>query len=65
MVKQPNAYQKTSGLLVLALMAIALVVFVGKLSDKGMWLMIALYWGVLTVKNLCDWLGLRKGGKRE
>lgn len=64
-MKQPNAYQKTSGLLVLALMAIALVVFVGKLSDKGMWLMIALYWGVLTVKNLCDWLGLRKGGKRE
>ena len=58
-------FPKVSAILVLALMAIALVVFVGKLSDKGMWLMIALYWGVLTVKNLCDWLGLRKGGKRE
>lgn len=44
----------------LALMLIALWVFIGKAQDKGMWLPIALYWAVLTLKNLYDWIDLRR-----
>ena len=55
-----NRFRKTSNVLVLVLMLIALWVFVGKSNDKGMWLPIALYWAVLTIKNLCDWCSLKK-----
>jgi hypothetical protein len=41
-------------------MGIALWVFIGKAQDEDMWLPIALYWAVLTLKNLCDWIGLRR-----
>ena len=55
-----NVYRKASNLLVLALIGIALWVFVGKAYGEDMWLAIALYWAVLTLKNLCDWIALRE-----
>lgn len=55
-----NVYRKASNLLVLALMGIALWVFIGKAYGEDMWLAIALYWAVLTLKNLCDWIALRE-----
>lgn len=60
-----NVYRKASNLLVLALMGIALWVFVGKAYSEDMWLAIALYWAVLTVKNLCDWLSINKEKTEE
>ena len=43
----------------LILMLIALAVFISKTCDEGMWLLIALYWAVLTAKNFCDWMNIR------
>lgn len=60
-----NAYRKASNLLVLALMGIALWVFIGKAYDEDMWLAVALYWAVLTLKNLCDWIALRENKRDE
>ena len=60
-----NVYRKASNLLVLALMGIALWVFVGKAYGEDMWLAIALYWAVLTLKNLCDWIALRENKRDE
>jgi hypothetical protein len=60
-----NVYRKASNLLVLALMGIALWVFIGKAYDEDMWLAVALYWAVLTVKNLCDWIALRENKRDE
>jgi hypothetical protein len=60
-----NVYRKASNLLVLALMGIALWVFVGKAYGEDMWLAIALYWAALTVKNLCDWIALRENKRDE
>jgi len=40
-------------------------VFVGKAYDEGMWLLIAMYWAVLTLKNLCDWIALRENKRDE
>ena len=45
--------------LVLALAAIAAVVFAGQVRKKNMWLWICAYWLVLTVKNLLDLVGSR------
>jgi hypothetical protein len=60
-----NVYRKASNLLVLALMGIALWVFIGKAYGEDMWLAVALYWAVLTVKNLCDWIALRENKRDE
>jgi hypothetical protein len=60
-----NVYRKASNLLVLALVGIALWVFVGKAYGEDMWLAIALYWAVLTLKNLCDWIALRENKRDE
>ena len=49
--------RKLSSLLVIALAAIAAAVAVGMLAGLSMWPVIILYWSVLTVKNLLDWLG--------
>lgn len=40
---------------VVALMAIAAIVFIGQAARWNMWLWICLYWLVLTVKNYADW----------
>lgn len=60
-----NVYRKASNLLVLALMGIALWVFTGIAYDDAMWLAIALYWGVLTIKNLCDWMSISTEKRSE
>ena len=60
-----NVYRKASNPLVLALMGIALWVFIGKAYDEDMWLAVALYWAVLTLKNLCDWIALRENKRDE
>ena len=60
-----SIYRKASNLLVLALIKIALLVFVGKACGEDMWLAVALYWAVLTVKNLCDWLNIDKEKTEE
>lgn len=53
---------KLTKVLILALMLIALAVFVMQLFRwKGAWIFISLYWGVLTVKNLLDWKGQNYG----
>ena len=49
-----------SALLVLALAAIALIVFAGLAAGLVMWPWIVGYWAVLTVKNIVDWIGARK-----
>jgi len=51
-------YKYISAVLVLALMAIAGIVAVGQYKARKMWWWIVIYWAVLTVKNLCDLLGL-------
>ena len=43
--------------LVLALMVIAAVVFIGQVLRQNVWWLVAIYWGVLTAKNWCDWRG--------
>lgn len=48
--------KKVSFWCVIALMAIALVVFIGLLNQDNMWLYIVAYWLVLTIKNLADYL---------
>ena len=48
-------YRLWSRRLVLALMVIALVVFVGLLLHQNMWWLICIYWLTLTAKNYCDW----------
>lgn len=46
-----------SQILVLALMADAAWVFAGLARKKNRWLWICLYWAILTVKNLIDFMG--------
>ena len=48
-------YRLWSRRLVLALMVIALFVFVGLLLHQNMWWLICIYWATLTATNWCDW----------
>lgn len=52
--------KKLSAYCVLVLMLIAISVFVGIVNGVNMWAWIAVYWAVLTIKNLADHLGGRK-----
>ena len=52
-------YKHWSRRLVLALMVIAAVVFVGQVLRQNVWWLVAIYWGVLTLKNYMDWQGGR------
>ena len=52
--------KKISAWLVVALAVIAAVVAVGLIAGLSMWPVIILYWGTLTVKNVVDYLGIRK-----
>ena len=52
-------YKTSSAILVLALAAIAALVFVGQVKKKNMWWMICLYWLILTAKNIVDWMGMK------
>lgn len=41
------------------LMLDALLVFCGLIRKRNMWGWICIYWLLLTIKNACDWAGVR------
>ena len=43
--------------LIIALMVIAAIVFVMQINRKNSWLLICVYWAVLTMKNALDVMG--------
>ena len=49
--------RKLTDALVLALAAIAAVVATGLIMDVSVWPMIIVYWLVLTIKNVLDYIG--------
>lgn len=53
-------WQKMSQLCVIALIAIAAIVAVMLMCGVSAWLVIILYWVVLTGKNACDLMALRR-----
>ncbi len=53
-------WQKMSQLCVIALIMIAAVVSVMLMCGVSAWLVIILYWVVLTGKNACDLMALKK-----
>lgn len=53
-------WQKMSQMLVVALIVIAAIVAVMLMCGVSAWLVIILYWVVLTGKNACDYLALRR-----
>lgn len=52
-----NGWKKVSQMLVFLLMGIAATVAGLLIAGKSAWSVIIVYWLVLTLKNLCDWLG--------
>lgn len=53
---------KTTKLLILSLLLIALAVFVMQVFRwKGAWIFVSLYWLTLTVKNYFDWRRAKNG----
>ena len=55
-----NFWQKMSQLCVIALIVIAAIVAVMLMCGVPAWLVIILYWVVLTGKNACDYLALKR-----
>lgn len=53
-------WQKMSQLCVIALIVIAAIVAVMLMCGVPAWLVIILYWVVLTGKNACDLMALKK-----
>lgn len=47
-----------SQICVLGLIGIAAVVSVKQLKKTNAWVWIVAYWILLTIKNLCDWIGM-------
>ena len=54
-----------SQFLILLLLADALWVFIGLAQQHNMWLSICMYWAILTIKNLVDFLAGTKRGKND
>lgn len=52
-----NGWKRISRGLVFLLTAIAATVAGLLIAGKPAWFAIIIYWVVLTLKNLCDWLG--------
>lgn len=50
---------------ILILLLIAVIVFGGVVQGRNMWMWIAGYWAVLSVKNYLDWRNARKEGTHE
>lgn len=46
-----------SQICVFGLMTVAAVVAIGLMRKRNMWKWIIAYWILLTVKNLCDYMG--------
>lgn len=53
--------KKASAVLVLVLAVIAAVVATGLIAGYAMWAWIVGYWIVLTMKNVVDYIGLKRG----
>lgn len=53
---------KISAWLVILLAVIAAVVAVGLIAGYAMWPFIVGYWCVLTMKNVVDYIGVKKNG---
>ena len=53
-----NKWKRLSQLCVFALIMIAFVVFLILLNGQSAWAFIVLYWGVLTLKNFFDVMGM-------
>lgn len=58
-------YKRISALCVLGLLLIAVAVFVGVVNGVNMWLWIAAYWALLTIKNLMDHQDNQQRGSKE
>lgn len=58
-------YKRISALCVLGLLLIAVAVFVGVVNGVNMWLWIAAYWALLTIKNLMDHRAISRGGAKN
>jgi hypothetical protein len=56
-------YKNLSAYLVIVLAVIAAVVAVGLIAGLAMWPVIILYWMVLTMKNVLDYLAMKENGK--
>jgi len=52
-------FKKISAWLVILLAVIAAVVAVGLIAGFAMWPFIILYWMVLTIKNVVDYIGTK------
>lgn len=52
-----NIWRRLSQICILLLIGIAATVAGLLIAEKSAWLVIIVYWLVLTGKNLCDWLG--------
>lgn len=50
-------YDLLSQIAIFFLVILSATVFFGLTQGRNMWLFIVCYWGVLTVKNLIDFLG--------
>ena len=60
-----NRWNKGSQACIVVLMLLAALVTVLLCLEKTAWPVIIAYWAVLTGKNLCDWLALKEGKKKD
>ena len=60
-----NKYKLLSQSLIVALIVIAAVVAFVLAAGKSAWILIIVYWVVLTIKNTVDLIGNRKGGDKN
>ena len=58
-------YKLLSQALIFALIVIAAVVAVTLAAGKSAWILIIVYWVVLTIKNVVDLIGNKKGGDKN
>lgn len=60
-----NKYKLLSQALIFALIIIAAVVAFILAAGKSAWILIIVYWVVLTIKNAVDLIGNKKGGDKN
>lgn len=60
-----NKYKLLSQALIVALIVIAAVVAIILSTGKSAWILIIVYWVVLTAKNTVDLIGNKKGGDKN
>lgn len=60
-----NRWNKGSQACIVVLMLLAALTTALLCLEKTAWPVIIAYWVVLTGKNLCDWLALKEGKKKD